>query len=74
MFPAGLSTFEVDAPPAGGLVLHVSEDAHQGDAQFTVAVDGQDLAGVRTATAPHADGASQAVTFDAANVSTARTR
>lgn len=66
MFSAGLSTFEVDAPSAGGLVLHVSEDAYGGDAQFTVAVDGQDLAGVQTATASHEDGASQAVAFDAA--------
>lgn len=66
MMSAGLSIFEVSASPAGSLVLHVSEDAYQGDAQFTVAVDGRDLAGVLTATASHGAGASQAVTFAAA--------
>ena len=41
----------------------MSEDAYQGDAQFTVAVDGKQLAGTFTATAPHATGASQSFTF-----------
>ncbi len=63
MMSAGLSTFEVSASPGGNLVLHVSEDAYQGDAQFTVAVDGRDLAGVQTATASHGAGESQAVTL-----------
>lgn len=65
MMSAGLSTFEVSAPTAGSLVLQVSEDAYQGDAQFTVAVDGRDLAGVQTATASHAAGESQTVAFAA---------
>ena len=38
------------------LVIRVSEDAWQGDAQFTVTVDGTQLGGVRTATASHAAG------------------
>lgn len=63
MMSAGLSTFEVSASPGGNLVLHVSEDAYQGDAQFTVAVDGRDLAGVQTATASHGTGEAQAVTL-----------
>jgi predicted xylan-binding protein with Ca-dependent carbohydrate-binding module len=44
---------------AGGqqtLMLRVAEDAWQGDAQFTVAVDGKAVGGVHTATASHAAG------------------
>ena len=44
------------ATSAGDLVIHVSEDAWQGDAQFTVKVDGQQIGGIRTATASHAAG------------------
>lgn len=43
------------------LALQVSEDAWQGDAQFTVSVDGQQIGGMMTATALHAAGQSQAV-------------
>ena len=46
-------------PASGGLVLHVSEDAWQGDAQFTVSVDGQQLGGALTASASHAAGLTQ---------------
>src|SRR5207302_209470 len=45
------------------LVLTMSEDAYQGDAQFTVAIDGKQLGGTFTATASHAAGASQSLTF-----------
>jgi parallel beta-helix repeat protein len=45
------------------LVLNMSEDAFQGDAKFTVSVDGNQLAGIFTAYASHAAGASQAFTF-----------
>ena len=38
---------------------NVAEDAWQGDAQFTVAVDGTQIGGVQTATASHAGGQSQ---------------
>ena len=41
----------------------MSEDAYKGDAQFTVAVDGIQLAGTFTATALHSAGASQSFTF-----------
>ena len=40
-------------------VLQVSEDAWQGDAQFTVAVDGRQVGGTLTATANHGQQASQ---------------
>jgi hypothetical protein len=45
------------------LVLSMSEDAYQGDAKFTVTVDGRQLGGTYTATAPHATGGSQNFTF-----------
>jgi hypothetical protein len=45
------------------MVLNVSEDAYQGDAQFTVSVDGKQLGGTFTAAASHAAGASQNLTF-----------
>ena len=44
------------------LGLQVSEDAYNGDAQFTVSVDGTQIGGTQTATALHAAGQSQ--TFD----------
>jgi hypothetical protein len=43
------------------LVLTVSEDAWQGDAQFKVSVDGVDLGQTFTATASHAAGATQQI-------------
>ncbi len=45
------------------LVLQVSEDAWQGDAQFTVSVDGRQVGGTQVATASHAAGQSQSVTL-----------
>jgi beta-glucanase (GH16 family) len=50
------------SPPSGGgtgtgpLTLHVSEDAFNGDAQFTVTVDGTAFGGTQTVTASHAAG------------------
>jgi hypothetical protein len=41
------------------LDLKVSEDAWNGDAQFTVSVDGQQIGGILTAQASHAAGAAQ---------------
>ena len=49
------------AAPATGLVVNVSEDAWNGDAQFTVTVDGKQVGGTYSATASHASGATQAV-------------
>ena len=45
------------------LVINLSEDAYQGDAQFTVSVDGVQQGGIQTATASHQAGANQAFTF-----------
>jgi len=45
------------------LVLGISEDAYQGDAQFTVSVDGKQLGGTFTTTALHSSGVSQSFTF-----------
>jgi len=57
--PPGVST----GNGSDTLVLGISEDAYQGDAQFTVSVDGKQLGNLFTATALHAAGASQAFTF-----------
>ncbi len=50
-------SFAVPAPATDTLDLHVSEDAWNGDAQFTVAIDGTTIGGVHSATALHAKGA-----------------
>ncbi|OAI46317.1 hypothetical protein AYO44_11490 [Planctomycetaceae bacterium SCGC AG-212-F19] len=49
------------ALPTGSITVRVSEDAYLGDAQYTIAVDGQQIGGVRTATALHGSGQSQSV-------------
>ena len=75
LYPAGPASFGFTASPplqsvagpvtvgsgSDTLALQVSEDAYKGDAQFTVAVDGQQVGGVLTATAEHGGGASNAV-------------
>ena len=43
------------------LQVQISEDAWQGDAQFTVSVDGKQIGGVLTATASHGAGKSQII-------------
>jgi hypothetical protein len=45
------------------LVIKLSEDAYQGNAQFTVKMDGKQLGGTFTATALHSSGSSQAFGF-----------
>ena len=69
----GTSTFGFAAPdasgatigntpaPASSLVLNISEDAYQGDARYTIAVDGTQVGGVRSASASHATGQTEAV-------------
>lgn len=57
-----------NAPPVIGsgsdtLVVKVSEDAYQGDAQFTVSLGGKQLGGTLTATSSHASGLNQSFTF-----------
>ena len=47
---------------ADKLVLKISEDAYQGDAQYTVAVDGQQVGGTLTAHASHAAGQDDSLT------------
>ncbi|APT56167.1 hypothetical protein RGI145_02610 [Roseomonas gilardii] len=49
--------------PAHTLTLRMSEAAWQGDAQFTVSLDGTQLGGVYTATVSHAAGAVQDFAF-----------
>jgi hypothetical protein len=45
----------------GPIVVHLSEDAWMGDAQYIIAVDGVQVGGVRTETALHSQGQSEAV-------------
>ena len=60
----GPQSFEVTSPSTNTfdqLDVMISEDAWQGDAQFTISIDGQTIGGVRTATAYHAAGQTQNV-------------
>ena len=61
LMSAGTQSFAVTQQDR--LVLQVSEDAWQGDAQFTVSVDGRQVGATQVATASHAAGQSQAVTL-----------
>jgi hypothetical protein len=45
------------------VIVTLSEDACQGDAQFTISIDGQQVGGVQTVTASNAFGQSQAFSF-----------
>ena len=62
--PAPSST----APSAGSgpdtLILNLSEDAYEGEAQFSVTVDGKQLAAPQGVTASHGAGQSQAFAFN----------
>ncbi len=55
----------VVAPASGSdtLVVQLSQDAYQGNARFTVSVDGRTLGSAQEVTALHRDGQSQAFTF-----------
>ena len=62
--PAPASNPPPVTPPAPDtLVINLSEDAWQGDAQFTVSVDGTPVGGVQTATTLHGSGNTQADTL-----------
>jgi endoglucanase len=52
-------------PPSGSdtLVLHLAEDAWNGDAQFTVEVDGKQIAGPTAVTTAHSSGGFQDFTY-----------
>ena len=54
-------TTTLDVPAAKTLTLYLAEDAYAGDAQYSVAVDGVQVAGPATVSASNAAGASQGV-------------
>ena len=58
--PAALAI--ADGAAGTGLVIDLAEDAYLGDAEFTVSIDGAQLAGVFTAKASHAAGQTEAFT------------
>jgi hypothetical protein len=58
--PAGVTT----GTGSDSLVLTISEDAYQGDAEFTVSVDGKQLGGTFTSMVSHAAGQEQSFTFN----------
>ena len=60
----GVAGVAVQLLAADTLVLKISEDAYQGDAQYTVTVNGVQIGGVRTATALHSAGADNIVTLN----------
>ena len=58
------TTTSVPTPTVSNVLdLHVSQDAWNGDAQFTIAIDGTTIGGVRTATASHAAGQTQDISL-----------
>ena len=67
--PATTTPTSTDASGATGtsaLTLSLSEDAWQGDAQFSVAIDGKTIGAPQTVTALHSAGATQDFTFSQA--------
>jgi endoglucanase len=72
LFSDGSQTFTVQAsavapaPVTDTLTIYVQEDAYQGDAEFSVTVDGKAVGGVQTATALRADGDIQGITLTGA--------
>ena len=69
-YEKGVKTFTVgngaphDNAADRQIVLQLSEDAYQGDAQYTVAVDGVQVGGVRTVTASRVAGHEQEVVLN----------
>ncbi len=59
-------TVPVAPAPSGRLVLHLSEDAWQGDAQFTLSIDGRRIDAPTAVTTLHSSGQLQDFTFTAA--------
>jgi hypothetical protein len=66
---AGTATFSVGgnnpktAPAPDRVTLHIAEDAYQGNAQFTVSVDGKQVSTPQDATVLHSSGKWQDVSF-----------
>ena len=58
-----LTIHVTDVTDPDTLVLHVSQNAYQGDAQFVVLVDGVQAGGTQTAHAAHGSGAPDTVTL-----------
>ena len=50
-------------PPADTLTLHLSEDTYQGDAQFTLSIDGKTITTAQSVTTLHNSGLWQDLTF-----------
>ena len=64
MMTNGVVTFDTGSKAAAGVLqLKVSGDSFQGDPQFVVTVDGQQVGGVQTTHASHAAGQSDTLTF-----------
>jgi hypothetical protein len=57
--PGALPTVTVGGTGSDTLALNVSEDYYQGNAEFTVLIDGKQVGGVQTAAAIHGNGQSQ---------------
>jgi beta-glucanase (GH16 family) len=60
---ASATTASAPAAGTGTLNLSLSEDAWQGDAQFSVAIDGKTVGAPQTVTALHSSGATQSFAF-----------
>ena len=60
---AGTSTFDIAGPER--LTVNLAEDAYQGNAQYSIAVDGKALGSTGSVTALNSTGQSQAVTATA---------
>ena len=58
------STGSTSATGPDTFVFKVSEDAYQGDAQYSIAINGTTIGGTRTVTASHAAGKSETVTVN----------
>ena len=64
MFYNGSALFRVGESATNSLTLTVSGDAYQGNAQFTVFVDGRAVGGAYEVQAAHAEGQSQEITIE----------
>ncbi len=73
LFSDGSQNFTVQGAPVAiptsgsdTLIVYVSEDAYEGDAEFSVTVDGKQIGGIQTATASNADQDVQGITLNGA--------
>ena len=64
LFSVGTDNFGfTNQTTTSNAVINVSEDVYQGDAQFTISVDGQQQGSVYTTAASHAAGQNQAISL-----------